>query len=557
MRDVLQLFHTVRYLRGEQVWFQLWNRLKRRLVKPQKFFERHRPPPLADAQSYDSPFLRPEIGLNRSQSLLQGDFCFVNQWESSSWPPEWDDQDRPKLWAYNLHYFDWIFTLEFADATIAITDWIEHCRPSRHTSGWEPYPTSLRIINWLGYFALSPSHRESLTPQWRDALWNSLALQTDWLSRNLERHLLGNHLFENGVALCLMGSVYTGDRADRWYALGRKVIDRELKAQFGADGMHVELAPMYHVRMVYLLQLLCQFGRDELRESCQPVSRRARKALAVMTHPDGEIALFNDSVLGVYHRSDELIDPMTTSGRLECGPLELPEAGYFGYRSPEGDYVMVKAGMIGLNYQPGHAHGDLFSFEMSVRGRRIFTDTGIGAYVPGDARALTRSTAAHNTVEIEGEDQADFWDCFRVGRRPKIVTRTWEPREKGFLLDVVHDGYERLPCRARCRRRLSLCMETREFRICDELTARSFPVAYCIYLHLHPDCRVVITGLREARVDTVSGETLKVCYEGEGELGVSESPYFDRFGVARPRAVLTFTGTMDEDPRMVEMCLSF
>src|SRR5207247_7691896 len=88
----------------------------------------------------------------------------------------------------------------------------------------------------------------------------------------------------------------------------------------------------------------------------------------------------------------------------------LPAAGYFGYRNNlDSGYLVFDAGAIGPDHQPAHGHADTLSFELSHRGRRIVTDTGVFTYAPGEQRRYDRSTAAHNTVEIDRRDQSELW----------------------------------------------------------------------------------------------------------------------------------------------------
>ncbi len=51
---------------------------------------------------------------------------------------------------YNLHYFDWINARDSSDDIAArwIMRWIAE-NPAPGGNGWEPYPLSLRIVNWI------------------------------------------------------------------------------------------------------------------------------------------------------------------------------------------------------------------------------------------------------------------------------------------------------------------------------------------------------------------------------------------------------------------------
>ena len=83
---------------------------------------------------------------------------------------------------------------------------------------------------------------------------------------------------------------------------GLAILDRELSEQVLADGGHFERSPMYHARITYLLQLLVATGIDELVSRAEEPLARMRAALALLCHPDGEIALLNDSALEIANR---------------------------------------------------------------------------------------------------------------------------------------------------------------------------------------------------------------------------------------------------------------
>ncbi len=64
----------------------------------------------------------------------------------------WDGPQREKLWRNNQHYFDDLNAIE-APARPAwhaalIDDWVAN-NPPGHSIGREPYPLSLRVVNWI------------------------------------------------------------------------------------------------------------------------------------------------------------------------------------------------------------------------------------------------------------------------------------------------------------------------------------------------------------------------------------------------------------------------
>ena len=82
--------------------------------------------------------------------------------------------------------------------------------------GWESYPTSLRIINWVKWNFSGNTLSDSCV--------DSLALQVRWLNKRIEWHILGNHLFSNAKALVFAGIYFRGKEAKKWYQIGIKII---------------------------------------------------------------------------------------------------------------------------------------------------------------------------------------------------------------------------------------------------------------------------------------------------------------------------------------------
>ena len=92
-----------------------------------------------------------------------------------------------------MHYFDYLRDDWRTCETRArlIDSWITG-NPIGREDAWEPFPVSLRIVNWIEYF-LSPVMR----PEIRETWLRSLNQQALWLEKNIEYHLLANHFFKN------------------------------------------------------------------------------------------------------------------------------------------------------------------------------------------------------------------------------------------------------------------------------------------------------------------------------------------------------------------------
>ena len=94
-------------------------------------------------------------------------------------------------------------------------------------NGWEPYPISLRIVNWVKWFLVYNQYNEERLI--------SLSLQSKVLMQTLETHLLGNHLYANAKALVFAGLFFKGKEADLWLNKGLKIFKDEIPEQILAD----------------------------------------------------------------------------------------------------------------------------------------------------------------------------------------------------------------------------------------------------------------------------------------------------------------------------------
>ncbi len=524
-----RLFHTLRWLEPRQLAALAWRRAEPIFERPERFAAR-RAPAYPGVRWTPDP-LPPPRRPHDPARLRAGEFTFLHRSEELGWPPRWNDVALPRLWLYNLHYFEYLGSLPFELGRELIVDWIARHPLARGHAGWEPYPTSLRLVSWCGWLFATHRERTEADLELCALVWPSIWLQVEWLARHLETHLRGNHLLENAAALAFCGACFA-DPGDAWLRLGLAWLDRELPEQILADGVHFERSPMYHARAVEVLETLKATRARELVERAAEPLTRARVALARLCHPDGEIALLNDAAFGIAAHPRDLLD-----GSAPEGAFALREAGYYGARG-SGHYVVCDAAPIGPDYIPGHAHGDLLSFELSLAGQRVVVDAGVHGYDGDPLRAWCRSTRAHNTVEIGGEDQCEFWGTFRVARRGRPRDVVWTPEADGFRLSAWHDGYERLPGRPR---------HAREFRwygdgvllVRDRVTARR-SVRAVSRLHLHPECAIDEISLRHARVRHPGG-VFAVAFDGAGDLAIEASTYCPEFGRRLDAQALVFT----------------
>ncbi|MBX9758773.1 MAG: heparinase II/III family protein [Beijerinckiaceae bacterium] len=448
----------------------------------------------------------------------------------------WDNPARGKLWRYNLHYFDDMNARNAETRSswhaALIDDWIAR-NPTAQGTGWEPYPTSLRIVNWIKH-ALSGGVLA-------DVALHSLAVQTRWLERRIEWRLMGNHLFANAKALVFAGLFFDGEEARRWRGKGFRILASEIPEQIHSDGGHFELSPMYHALaledMLDLLNVTRCFASalDERARQCAADIEHRLPAmfawLQAMSHPDGGIAFFNDCAFGIAPVNDEieayairLGEPLAAVSREI---VHLRDTGYVRLCAGPAALIADMAA-VGPDYLPGHAHADTLSFELSLFGARVLVNSGVSRYGDCAERLRQRGTAVHNTIVVDGENSSEVWSGFRVARRAyPLDVRVGRDGERIYA-QAAHNGYARLRGKPIHQRRWTLSPDM--LSVEDHVTS-SVSMAEARY-HLHPSVTCELAGANEARL-TFSGRSIRLRSEG-GALRCEPSKWHPEFGVDIP-----------------------
>jgi uncharacterized heparinase superfamily protein len=286
------------------------------------------------------------------------------------------------------------------------------------------------------------------------------------------------------------------------------------------------------------------------RGEIEDVARRMLGWLAAMTHPDGGVAFMNDTAEGGAPPYDELADyarRLDVEARpVRFGPVhDLGPSGYVRLASRDGRTVAVfDNGPIGPDYQPGHAHCDTLSLEISRDGERVLVNSGTSTYEPGEERLYERSTAAHNTVRIDGAEQSEMWGAFRVGRRARILSAS----ASGDSAEGAHSGFQRLPGAPVHRRTVAVLDGRVEIR--DSIEGRGTHLTEWFF-HLHPD---VAARPADGAVELSRGGRPigRLGFPRELACSVEGGHWRPDFNVSLPnrRVVLTWRGPLPRDVRV-------
>ncbi|RMF11035.1 MAG: hypothetical protein D6763_04270 [Alphaproteobacteria bacterium] len=527
-----QSWHFLRNLRRQQMMWRAAYLIKRR-------FNWHRAPEPSISPGLQTKLPETFLPARPTATRIGANeivFSFLNQSVTSDIPVDWEslESTQSHLWAFNLHYMEYLEALDTTTFQRLVTDWIAGNPVSRQSSwrtSWSAYTISLRTVVWMQQIA---RRKPSLNQEFLDRTLRSLYQQIHYLERNLELDLGGNHLLKNIKALLWAGQFFCGNDAIGWHRKAKHLLARELKEQFLPDGMHYERSPAYHGQVFAdLLDCWAVIGEDDI--GLERVIHEAAEALAATTHPDGLPSLFNDGGLHMAYAPSDLLD--TYESLFNRRPqrhttFALPHAGYYGYRSGR-FYVLADCGDIGPDYLVAHGHGDILAFELTVEGRRFVVDQGVFEYAPGDKRDFSRATSSHNTVEINGASQCDFFGSFRVGRRAHARCLGYTPHAEGFTLTGTHDGYDHLKGRPRHTRTFEISKVG--VRITDDISSgHRYPVKASLLLG--PDVKV---SRQEKGFDLTQGDT-KFHLESSAPLAIEDTVWFPDFGIEKPTKRIIF-----------------
>jgi uncharacterized heparinase superfamily protein len=516
---VLRFARTIRYLRADQLRSLAFRRIH---------------PTSSPRRARGTPHLR--SGISLSAPIPR-----TTDVPPASGAIDWESTQLPMLERYTLHYFDCALDPSRSPGwlTATIADWIARNPPGSQPA-WAPYVASLRAVNWIKLFIRSPH-------QAGDAALASLYLHGLVLEANLEHHILANHYLKNGTALFFLGSFFDGPDAERWRARGLEILAHEIDEQMLADGGHFERSPMYHAIAVEdLLDLLNLIAGgapapEPFRAALDAAARRALAFLDAIVMPDGEIPLFGDAAFGVapaphalfsYARTLIANERAAPSAGLDVRAFDA--SGYYVLRRGT-DVMIVDCGELGPRYQPGHAHADMLSYELALGGRRVVVDTGVCGYEPSASRLAIRGTAAHNTVLVDGADQAEVWHAFRLASRAQPLDRALERNGTHARFTGAHDGYR---TRGGIIHHRTIDFDGSSWRIQDDLEGTGTHRIESL-VHLHPDLRAHRNGDSIDIVERGGAPVAHLRIEGAA-VAIEPSVYCPRFGRQIPNLRLRF-----------------
>ncbi len=489
--EARQIAHRGRAIARRAIWARAGARIDARYraraaaLAPARFDH----PGLARVAGLRAERVDPGASLRTAQVALAGRFSFLDRSRDLGEEVDWyradlDSGTRP--WKTLLHEFPFAVDLALAGRASAepgyrdrllalVRSWCAAspvARPDSDRDAWNARAVATRLVSWALAASLFGLRREE---PGGEMLSRELAVHALFLRDHLEWDTRANHLLRDVVGLVFAHELFGCD-ADALSLLRDQVAEQVL-----VDGCHVERVPLYHAVVLQdLVEVRALLG-DGAPDWLDDAVARMAGFLAYLLPGDGRLPLLGDTWHGV-------VEPQRLLA--EAGESIPPSSGAPEHASGlvvlrRGDaHAVLRAGAHGPDYQLGHAHADGLSFELSRGERRVVTDTGTLTYDTGPARERLRSTAAHNTVQIDGAEQIECWSSFRVGRRGRARVTARGSDARWDWVVAQHDGYRWLPGRPQHRRLLAVSDEAAI--VLDAITGGGRHTVRSA-LHLHPE----------------------------------------------------------------------
>jgi len=439
--------------------------------------------------------------------------------------------DHKYIWELNRHQHlvllaqAWLLTQNAAylsEVEAQLESWLAQNPFLRGINFASALEVAFRALSWLWIDHMIGA---DLRPELRRKLWNALFQHGHYLEANLSTYFSPNtHLLGEGVALHALGLKFpkTG-----WEQLGHRILAEERDRQIQDDGSHFEQSTYYHVYALdFFLFYYLLSGRPATFE--EPIRKMAHFLASIngpagllnffgdddggrLFYPFGDRAIFGRATLAACARvfpnenlpiHEESISEVSvwwlgagqalrsTSSTADAAVL-FPDSGLISIsRGPL--HILIDTGPFGPG-GAGHSHSDTLSFTVRSGDRELLIDPGTFTYV-ADPRARDdfRGSGYHNTVRVDGRDQADPTRPFRWDNKPSAARAALRDEGKTVSVDAS--------CRYRgiAHRRRFVLSDSRVLFVLDQLTGPDGEHNFEQFWHLGPCASGTLTILSSA-----------------------------------------------------------
>lgn len=434
--------------------------------------------------------------------------------------------DAKLVWEPNRHqYFvtlglTYLLTQQDSYAEVLMShfeDWLEQNPYARGINWASSLEVAFRSWSWLwSLYLLAES--STLTGERIARMAAALARNAAFISENLSTYFSPNtHLIGEGFALFCTGLTLPELRgAEAWRDLGRTILIEEMSKQVRDDGSHVEQSSYYHrytAEFFLCASILAERNGHPFPDSFQRKLIKVFEFLQSISTPAGHDPGLGDadggrliplganhpldfrpilSTAAAYFRRTDfkasakdfheqtlwLLGP-TSRAIFDSLEPEAPketsrsfcDAGLVAMRTDwtnHARFLLFDAGVQGMG-NSAHGHADALGIICSADGLDWLVDSGTYVYTASPTwRDFFRSTKAHNTLVVDGCEQATPGDCFKWTNMPTVALERFVSLPEIDFAVGTHDGFARSANPVRHRRRV-LFVKPDYWIISDEL----------------------------------------------------------------------------------------
>jgi hypothetical protein len=314
-----------------------------------------------------------------------------------------------------------------------------------------------------------------------------------------------NHGFTEAAALLVLAHNFPNMAdAPTWRKTSIERLETMRTSNIDPDGVDIENSPFYHLFVLGLvsqIQAWAEVYEPGIAPAWEETTRAMIHYLAYVTQPNGRLPMLGATGTTIVPNQDPLlygpiasIDPeyafVWTSGQAGTAPKKraelFPSSGLFVLRAPkaalEQTFVAFDAGV----YRTDHSHLDALSVTLYSDGAALFPDGGLFTYDPGDEYDYFHGTRAHNTVLVDGKDQAE--GAATPGAYGVASGAAWATGESKLYAGVVH-------------RRTVVIVDQGAVLVTDDLES-NVAHAYAQTWHVFPGGELSMDGL-DANIDNI------------------------------------------------------
>ena len=466
--------------------------------------------------------------------------------------------------------------------------WLDNC-PFGYGMNWRsPLELAIRILNWTWAYDLA-LESGTFNGDFGARVRHSIYLHLWEITRRYSQASSANNHTIGEAAGVYVAATYFHSLANtaRWADEAKHILEREIVAQTFTDGINREQAFSYHcfvLQFFLICGLLARNARQDFSERYWSLIEQMLDFAATIS-AGGEPPMYGDCddarVLGLGGGHKDVRSLLAVGAVLfargewktiagewtETAQWLLGEsyretwkhlserayvlrskayanAGLYLLQSGEANTpdrisVIFDCGPLGFKTIAAHGHADALSFTLRIGGEDVLVDPGTYDYFTyPDWRNYFRSTAAHNTIQIDGEDQSVMLGKFLWGKRAECNVKDFTVTDCGATVTGSHNGYERLADPVSARRTIQLEEPSETIRVVDELTARGLHTARAFF-HFSPTCNVTMFE-NNAHVRTPRGAELRLHFDNRLQWSAfkgNENPRAGWFSPAYHRRV--------------------